>query len=217
MKGLLLPLALLLIGGTIAVAGGPGEEWEMWEEDLNLYDAEIEVFVAENGERELGTLTLRELSVLADRLSVTAQEESYVRRAKLSSRFMPGAGHFAIGEPGIGAAYTTGSILVTAGTVVGAYILLPEGVQFGEVDYIDDSFRDIGNAWRSESFASLLPAMGVLLGGSIVNAILAEIASQDAEARARRQIESGERRFEPKPFIFPDSEGRLMLGASLGY
>ena len=46
-----------------------------------------------------------------------------------------------IGAPGVGAAYATGSVAVIAGAVVGAYFALPEDVQFGEVDYINDSFR----------------------------------------------------------------------------
>jgi hypothetical protein len=92
--------------------------------------------------------------------------------------------------------------------------VLPEEVQFGEVDYINDSFREIGTAWRGESIASLLPAFGVLMGGGLVHAILGELASNDAERIARRQIESGEATFAPKPFIYPDARGWLILGGA---
>jgi len=194
-----------------------GDEWDLTEEQMLPYNAAIGEFLADNESATLDELTIGDLRELGAELSVIAQEEDYVRRARQSSRFIPGAGHFMIGEGGRGAAFVTGSVLITAGTLVGAYFVLPDGVQFGEVDYINDSFREIGTAWRAESFASILPAVGVLIGGGILNAILGEIASEDAEKRARLQIQTGERTFEPQPFIFPDANGRLMLGARIGF
>lgn len=184
--------------------------------ELLPYNAVIEDFLTERESETIDEITIGELRELGAQLSVLAQEEDYVRSARQASWFLPGAGHFKIGENGRGAAFMTGSVLVVAGTLVGAYFALPEDVQFGEVDYINDSFHDIGSAWRGESIASMLPAIGILIGGGIVQSILGEVASCDAGRRARAQIESGEKRFEPQPFIFPDAQGRLMLGARIG-
>jgi hypothetical protein len=191
-------------------------EWGLTEEEMLPYNAAIEGFMVEREATTVDQITIGELRELGATLSIVAQEENYVRRASQASHLMPGSGHFGIGENGRGAAFLVGSVVVAAGTMVGAYLLLPEEVQFGEVDYIDDSFREIGTAWRGESVASLLPSFGVLLGGGLVHAILGELASSDAERIARRQIETGEKTFEPKPFVYPDARGRLILGARIG-
>ena len=125
-------------------------------------------------------------------------------------------GHFMTGANGAGAAFTVSSIAVVAGTVVGWYYVLPDAVQFDELDYINDSFQEIEDAWMGESIASFLPSAGVLIGGAIVHGILAEIAAESAGERAREQIETGAKRFEPEPFIYPDPRGRLILGARIG-
>lgn len=209
----------VLIILPVALFAHPGDmmhEWDLEEEELRPYDAAIGEFLDERESESLDDITIGELRELGARLSVTAQEENYVRRARQSSRFMPGSGHFMIDENLRGALFTTTSVAVVAGTIVGAYFVLPDEVQFGEVGYINDSFREIGDAWHGESIASLLPAFGVLVGGALVQAILGEIASNDAEKLARRQIESGSKRFEPQPFFYPDPRGRLVLGARIG-
>lgn len=223
MSNRLLILLFAAVTGTLYAGPGhdthPGHDrdgWDLSEEELYPYNEVIDSFLAGKGAQTVGEITIGELRELTGRLSVVAQEEDYVRRARNASHMMPGTGHFLIDENGIGAAYLTGSILVAAGTVLGAYFVLPNDVQFDELDYIDDSFRDISRAWRGQSVESLWPAFGVLLGGGLVQAILGELASEDAERRARDQLDSGEKRFEPKPFIYPDAQGRLMLGARIG-
>jgi heme A synthase len=202
----------------VLFAGPPAgeQQWDLSEEEMLPYNTEIEGFLAERAAMSVGDVTIAEMRELGSRLSVVAQEESYVRSARHASQAMPGAGHFMIGENGRGAAYMTGSVLVVAATVVGAYLVLPNGVQFHELDYINDSFGDIERAWRGESIASVAPAFGVLLAGGVVHSLLGALASGDAEERAREQIVSGEKRFEPKPFIYPDTSGRLVLGARMG-
>lgn len=192
------------------------DDWGLSEEQLLPYNQAIDQFMDERATSTVDEITIGDLRQLGATLSVVAQEEDYVRRAALSSYFMPGSGHFGVGATGTGVAFLAGSVAIAAGTVVGAYFLLPEEVQFGELDYINDSFREIGTAWRGESIASLLPSFGVLLGGGLVHAILGELASNDAENIARRHIETGEKTFDPKPFIYPDARGRLILGARIG-
>ena len=210
---------LLLLLVPMALYASPEQheyDWDLSEAEMLPYNEAIEEFFSDRESEAIGELTVGELRELGAQLSVVAQEEDYVRRARQSSHIMPGTGHFMIGEGGLGAAFTTGSIVVMAGTVVGAYMVLPDAVQFDELDYINDSFRDIGQAWRGESISSMLPAFGVLLAGGIVHGIIGEIVSNDAEKKARKQIDSGEKRFEAQPFIYPDAHGRLMLGARIG-
>tara|TARA_B100000614_G_scaffold188477_1_gene169481 strand:- start:26 stop:697 length:672 start_codon:yes stop_codon:yes gene_type:complete len=212
-------VALVLLAPSLAFAG-PGQshdEWTLPSEDIHPYDTIVAEFLAETGNTAVGDLTVAQLRDLTGALSVQAQQEDFIRRAEQSSRAMPGSGHFMVGADGRGALLTTSAVLVMAGTVVGAYFALPDGVQFGSVDYINDSFREINAAWRSESIRSMLPAAGVVLAGGVVHGILGEIASRDAGRIAREQITSGARTFEPQPFIFPDPSGRLMLGARIGY
>ncbi|MFO8042475.1 MAG: hypothetical protein R6U25_04665 [Alkalispirochaeta sp.] len=192
------------------------EDWGLSEEQLLPYNEAIDQFMDEHATSTIDEITIGDLRQLGATLSIVAQEEDYVRRAAQASHLMPGSGHFGIGEIGRGVAFLAGSAVVTAGTLAGAYFLLPEEVQFGELDYINDSFREIGSTWRGESIASLLPSFGVLLGGGLIHSILGELASNDAEKIARRQIESGEKSFDPQPFIYPDARGRLILGARIG-
>ncbi len=215
----IVPALFLVVGITTVAVAEPthwAEEYDLDEDEILVYNDAIFDFLEQRDEEQLGDLTIGDLRELGATLSVIAQEEDYVRSARQSSRFIPGSGHFKIDEGGRGAAFLSGSLLVTAGTLVGAYFVLPEDVQFGEVDYVNDSFREIGSAWRGESIASILPAFGVLIGGGIVQGILGEIAANDAEKLAREQIESGEKTFAPQPFIYPDPRGRLILGARIG-
>lgn len=193
-------------------------EWDdRSDEEILIYNDAIAAFLDTNAAQSVSDLTVGELRGLGERLSVIAQQENYVQRARQASRMFPGAGHFMIDEPGTGAAFGVGSVVVAAGTIVGAYFLLPDDIRFDELDYINDSFKEISQAWRGESIASLAPAAGVLLGGIIVNGILGELASDDVERRARAQIASGAVSFDPQPFIYPDAEGRLVLGARIGF
>lgn len=204
------------VGPLLAESRHTEMDWDLTEEQMLPYNDAIDQFMVDRAASTIDEITIGEMRELGATLSIVAQEENYVRRAAQASQLMPGIGHFEIGEAGRGVSFLTGSVVAAAGAVVGAYFLLPEDVQFGEVDYINDSFREIRNAWWGESVASLLPSFGVLLGGGLVHAILGDLASNDAERIARRQVETGDKTFEPKPFIYPDARGRLILGARIG-
>ena len=197
-------------------SGECGYEWDLTEEEMLPYNDTIERFLDEHASVTFDQLSIGDIRELGTRLSVHAQQENYVRSARQASRVMPGSGHYMIGEPGVGTAFSVTSFILMTGTLVGTYFVLPERVQFHETDYINDSFRDISIAWRSQSIMSLLPAAGVIIAGGIVHGLLGELSAVDAERRARRQVDSGEKRFDPQPFIFPDAHGRLILGARMG-
>ena len=122
------------------------DDWGLSEEQLLPYNQAIDQFMDERATSTMDEITIGDLRQLGATLSVVAQEEDYVRRASHASYLMPGSGHFGVGETGRGVAFLAGSVVIAAGTVVGAYFLLPEEVQFGELDYINDSFREIGTA-----------------------------------------------------------------------
>jgi hypothetical protein len=96
-----------------------------------------------------------------------------------------------------GALLIATDVLVVAGTIVGAYFLLPDEIQFDNLNYFDDSFGEIETAWKSTSFVDYLPAAGVVVGGMVVKGILGYFAAQGAERLARERVESGAVTFEP--------------------
>lgn len=218
-------LALFAVSALVIVIGSPVaaedrkplSDMEGAAPEIAPYNAAIQAFLDEREARTVDEITIGELRQLGAELSVISQEVQYVRRARIASRVIPGAGHFTIDENGRGTAFLAGSIAVSAGTLIGAYFVLPDGVQFHQVDYINDSFREIGEAWRGESVRTLFPAFAVLVGGGALQAVLGELASRDAGRRAQAQIDAGVVQFEPQPFIGPDAEGRLMLGARVGF
>lgn len=219
------PVAAILVATVLILSVAPAFAMDpqdfvgdsLSEEELAPYQQAIDEFLSTREAQSLDSITIGELRELGAELSVVSQELQYVRTARIASRFVPGSGHFKIGDGGRGAAFLAGSLAITAGTLVGAYFALPEAVQFDNVDYIDDSFRDIGSAWRGESIGSVLPAFAVLVGGGMLQAILGEIAARDAGRRAQAQIDSGSVQFEPRPYMGPDAQGRLMLGARIGF
>jgi hypothetical protein len=146
---------------------------------------------------QLGTLTVGDLVKLAERISVSRQEARYVQRARVASRFVPGAGQFLTGDTLGGALFLGGDIALVAGTLIGAYLLLPANVQFSSVNYLDDPITSIRSRWEANSISSYLPSFGVCVGGMILKHILGHFASVEAAKSARRNIADGKVTFTP--------------------
>jgi hypothetical protein len=158
---------------------------------------------------QIGTLTVGDLARLAARLSVAEQKLRYVQRARMASTFMPGAGQFMTGNPLAGSLFVAGDLAVFAGTVLGAYFLLPTNVQFGVggLDYFNTPLQTICNTWQGNTVLNYLPSFGVVLGGMIVQHILSHFAAADAARDARSNIASGKVTFTPT-FDMMGADGR---------
>jgi hypothetical protein len=172
--------------------------------------AELETLYAENGDLQPAELTLAELRELAGRLSVARQKDRFVARSRALSLMHPGMGEMLNKDYGSGAAFLAADLAVAAGTLVGAYYLLPENLRFQQLDYLNDSWTMIRTRWEGHSFVDYLPTMAVMAGGGLVKGVLGKISSAHAGKLARRNIEQGKVSFEPS--LLPLPRGGMMLG-----
>jgi hypothetical protein len=160
-------------------------------------EAELDSALQEMSATQLGTLTMADLDKLMGRISVAQQRLQYVQRARRASFFIPGAGQFMTGDALGGSLFLTGDIVVVAGSIVGAYFLLPTNVQFNNLDYLNAPLINIQNAWMANSILSYLPSFGVLAGGAIVRAVLGHFSAVSAAREARQNIADGKVTFTP--------------------
>ena len=122
----------------------------------------LEEMLEGNGDTPIADITLEDAGSLLAELSIAVQKQAFVEKSRAASFLHPGAGQFMNGETGSGLLFLSAEILVSAGTLVGSYFLLPEDLQFGSIDYLNDSYVSIEAAWMDKSFMDLLPSMGVM-------------------------------------------------------
>ena len=168
------------------------------------YDSEIENVMKEYRDRPIGELTFAEIDEMMARLSVPQQKSAYVRRSSFASRMLPGLGQFKNGATGLGVLFLVGEIAISAGSMVGSYLLLPDSVMQGAgLDYLNDSFGEIETAWKSLSLTDMAPAMGVMAAGVLLDVILRSVAAKHAGRLARQRVDSGEITFKPRVGLDP--------------
>jgi hypothetical protein len=201
-------LVLIMLSITFAAFGESREKAEMTDDEFAFLTAEIEKVLMKNADRDIGSFTLKELHGLASDLSIRYQELAYIKKVRFASLMLPGAGQYMNGDALSGTLFLFGDIAITAGTLIGSYFLLPEPVRFESIDYLNDSYAVIENAWKSLSFVDILPALGVFTGGMIVNGILRIVSANHAGEQAKEKIAAQEIQFEARPFLF--------LGKALG-
>jgi len=179
----------------------------------SAFTAEVQAALQEMSSEQLGTLTVGDLQKLAGRISIAEQEAAYVQRARTASRFLPGAGQLMTGDSLGGALFLAGDVALAAGTLVGAYLLLPSSVQFSSIDYINDPVSSIRSKWEGNSIGAYLPSFAVCVGGMILEHVLGHFASVEAGRSARRAISDGKVTFTPNF----DFLGRPGLGMRMRY
>jgi hypothetical protein len=130
------------------------------------------------------------------------------------SFMMPGSGQFLNKEYGTGAAFLAADLAVVAGTLIGAYYLLPDNVRFQNLDYFHTPLDDIHDAWRDNTFTDYLPSLAVLAGGGVLKVVVGQLSSAHAGKAARRSIEAGKVSFEPDLLLVPDG---MMMGFGWRY
>ena len=177
--------------------------------------AELDSLFSTTQEEQLGALSLGELRELAGRLSVARQKDRFVARSKAMSFMAPGMGEFMNKDYGSGAALLAADLAVVAGTLAGAYFLLPEDLRFQQLDYLNTPWAAIRGRWESHTFMDYLPSMALLAGGGLVKGILGQFSSTHAGKLARRNIEQGKITFEPDLLLLPD--GGMMMGMGWRY
>ncbi len=213
-KTAIVALAVSLIAATGAFA----KQSEYQKEDQDI--------LAQNGSTQIGSMTVADAEKILGDISIARQKEFYVQRARLASLHMPGVGQFLAGDPVGGSLFIVGDVALFAGTVLGAYFLLPANVQIGSgagtgaggLDYLNTSLVGIKNAWEANSILSYLPSAGVVVGGMILKHLFGLWSSKSAAALARQNIADGKITFEPElvPFGGPGYPGGGMMGPGWG-
>lgn len=180
-------------------------------EDGNYVGQALRLLMSENGDRNLSNLTGAEIRKALDVVSVARQQQAYVRRSELTSMLIPGAGQFMNHDAAAGALFLGGHLAVVAGTLVGAYFLLPSDLQFTSINYFTDSFDAINKAWMGHSFVQYLPSMAVAAGGMLLDHVIRHFAAENAGDLARQNIKDKKVTFQPEPFmVFPGPRGPKM-------
>ncbi len=175
----------------------------------------LEMMLRQASDKPIGEMTPADLMRISGALSVYRQQRAYVAETALKSVWVPGTGQFRNGETGKGALFLAAHILVDVGTMVGAYVLLPETVQFSSLNYLRESGANIEASWKSLSFMDLLPSMSVAVGGSIVSGAIRMFAAKDAADVAMEQLVAGEVTFEPRPLAVLAGPSFLTGGGSM--
>jgi TM2 domain-containing membrane protein YozV len=209
-------LVFVVLAAALAAPASAQQDRPVAEHpDFGLQSYLDEVF---SSGRTVGDLSFRELGEALERLSVIVQQRRFVERSGIASFALPGVGQFMNGDPLTGTLHFALNLAATAGTLIGAYLLLPEDLKFGSTDYLADSFDTIKARFMSHSLSEYLPAMAVMVGGGIVKWIVRGISSAHAKRLALENIETGRVAFEPEIglLLMPDGSFGLRAGVSVG-
>lgn len=186
-------------------------------EDGNYVGQALKLLLAENGGKKLNALTAAEVRKALDVVSVARQQQAYVSRSEMASLFVPGAGQFMNKAPAAGSLYLAGDLAIAAGSLVGAYFLLPSDLQFGQTNYFTDTYSSIETKWKNHSFVDYLPSAAVMFGGMVLDHVLRHFSAENAGDLARKNIKDKKVTFRPEPFmVIPGPHGPRM-GFGMGF
>ena len=194
MKKILIVLAI-----ACAAAGAAGAEQMMSPASTPGLEAELTAALQDLGATPLGTLTVGDLAKVAARLSIAEQKAGYVRRAQMASMMMPGAGQFLTGDTAGGVLFLAGDLVVAAGSMIGAYLFLPDNVKMGAggLDYMNNPISTIKARWEGNSAMDYLPSVGIMAGGMLLKGLLCHFSARSATVTALKNIADGTITFTP--------------------
>ncbi len=201
MKKPLLLLMMMIVGISVFADGFIMDINEYENDDYNTYIQEAAVILEGLDSRKIGEFTVDELKALSMDLSIPFQKIQYVRKSKIASAVFPGVGQYMNDDAIGGTLFMLSNIAVISGTLITAYFMLPDEVNFDNLDYENDSKAVIQTAWDNQSFNDLLPAMGVMAAGIVVNGVIRMISADHAGKLAQKNIAESKIKFEPKIMI----------------
>ena len=184
--------------GAFAGSDGDDRDGRGHHGSMSGIEEEVQAFLSENADHSIGDFTVGEVAEVLGRISVVQQEAMFVHKSRAASLMLPGLGQFMNKEPLSGALFLSADLLVTAGSLVGAYFLLPAELRFDQFDYLSATHTEIKALMASQSARAMLPAMGVAAGGAVVSGILRLVAAGNAGKLAIRNIGNGTVTFEPR-------------------
>jgi hypothetical protein len=222
MKKWLVLFLIITVGAGALFAGSPrrsrmGDHHPVWGMEEQLLEQQLEAVLAGEESSVLGELTVGEAQKLLGEISVAYQKAAYVSKSRAASFILPGMGQFMNDDPGAGALFLSLDLLTGVGMLLGAYFLLPDELQFDQLNYFTEPYGAIEEAWKEQSFVDLLPSLGVLAGGGMVQVILRGVSSNHAAKLAEEKIAAGEITFQPKLSILPGGPGAMGFGMGLKY
>jgi hypothetical protein len=103
-----------------------------------------------------------------------------------------------MGDTASGFGFLALDLVVVAGTFVGVYYSLPADLHFDNINYLNDSFSTISNAWNNHNFVDYLPAIGAFLGDVIVDQFVRHWAASAARSEATNRVDSSAVKFTPR-------------------
>lgn len=206
-------LALLLTSAFAATAQGMGHHRWAKDRDAQILATAYHDVYNEIKDKPIGSLTAAEIAQAAQQLSIARQQYAYIKRSEMESFIVPGLGQFRDGAPLQGSLFLASDLAVVAGTLAGAYFLLPSDLQFSSINYFTTPISTIRTAWEGHTLLDYLPSMGVAAGGMILNHLLRFAAAANAGDLARANVRDKKVTFQPEPLaIMPAADGRLGVG-----
>jgi len=154
----------------------------------------VAALAEDRGESELGAMTVADIERAVARLSVAMKQEAWIRGSGTASLALPGLGQYLNHDPLAGSLYLAGGLAVAAGTLAGAYFLLPADVQGG---WFTRPLGDIEDAFAAHGLVEFLPSLGVMAAGAVVDAVLRCVSAAGAARLAERKVLDGSISFDP--------------------
>ncbi len=215
--------ALMAVGfltaGSLSVSAQPlggGKGWRHSDPDRAILDSAYAKVLAQMGDKSLADVKLADIERALGKLSVARQQFAYIKRSELASFFIPGAGQFMNGAPLAGTLFLTGNVAVIAGTILGAYFLLPSDLHLDQLNWFTSPYANVEASFKSHSFVDYLPSLAMVVGGSIVDHVLRVAAAKNAGSLARERVSEGKVTFRPEPLFLPPAGGRGAWGMGVG-
>jgi hypothetical protein len=154
----------------------------------------VAALATDRGTSQLGSMTVADVEKALARLSVAMQQEAWIHGSAMSSLALPGLGQFLNRDPLGGSLYLVGSAAVAAGTLVGAYFLLPPNLR---VNWFTEPIGTLENDFEANSVVEYLPSLGIMAAGAVVDAVLRCVSAAGAARLAERRVLDGTVSFEP--------------------
>lgn len=145
-------------------------------------------------ESKLSAMSVSDVEEAAARLSVAMKQEAWIRGSGVASLALPGLGQLLNRDPLGGSLYLAGSVALAAGTLAGAYFLLPDGVRG---NWFTTPIGDIEDAFAGHGLVDYLPSLGVMAAGAVADAVLRCVSAKGAACLAERKVLDGTISFDP--------------------
>lgn len=207
----ILACALALVAGQVVA-----DE----HDEMDRFEQERQAVLNDYGDFVPSQMTIAEIQEVNGALSIPVQQERFVAGSAFASFIAPGLGQFINQDRRSGALFAAADFAITAGTLAGAYFLLPDELRADELDYLDSTKTEIADTWEAAftdiTVAESLPLVAVLSTGFVLDRILAGFSARHAGRLALSRIEAGEIEFEPRPELIM-RHGRFGIGIGFHY